>query len=261
MSNTLPPPADSERFSWLERENDDFPYYRDRPVAIGGGQWLLVMVAVLAGFAILIFPPPFLRGPVSGLIPVILLFAIPLAALSFVAPHGWTAIFRRMKGRDFLWMIAFAILNLITTFIMGAVIIAVTETTRNAGVAGLAEQSGLDRIMFFVRSVPQLFGEEVFSILPFLALLWLFTKRGMSRKGAIVLAWLLVAVLFAAAHLPTYGYNVIQALGGVGVARLILMLPYIMTKNIWVSTGTHILFDWLSFGMSIVGGSVAAGAE
>lgn len=260
MTGNLPAPAESERFSWLERKDDDFPYYTGHPVAISGGQWLKVMIAVAIGFALLLFPPPFLRGAVSGLVPVILFFAIPLAVLAQVAPKGWTAIFRPLQGRDFLWMVAFAILNIIVTFVMGAILVAFTETTRNAGVAGLAQQDSFERAMFFVRSIPQLFGEEVFSILPFLALLWLFTKRGMSRKTAVVTASLMVAVLFAAAHLSTYGYNVIQALGGVGVARLVLLLPYIITKNIWVSTGAHILNDWFSFGMTILAGSVAAGA-
>lgn len=260
MTGNLPSPAESERFSWLERKNDDFPYYRGGPVAISGGQWLKIMIAVAIGFALLLFPPPFLRGAVSGLVPVILFFAVPLAVLAQVTPKGWTAIFRPLRGRDFLWMIAFAILNIIVAFVMGAVILALTETTSNAGITGLAQQDAFERAMFFIRSVPQLFGEEVFSILPFLALLWLFTKRGMSRKTAVVIASLLVAILFAAAHLSTYGYNVIQALGGVGVARLVLLLPYIMAKNIWVSTGAHILNDWFSFGMSILGGSIAAGA-
>ena len=37
------------------------------------------------------------------------------------------------------------------------------------------------------------------------------------------------------------------------VARLILLLPYIMTKNIWVSTGAHILNDWTLFIIALLG--------
>lgn len=260
MSNELPAPSESDRFSWLERQGDDFPYYQGLPVAISGGQWMLILAAVVIGFAILVSPPAIAKGPVSGLIPIALFVAIPLAALAYVAPNGWTALFRRLQVRDFVWMVVFAVLTILATFALGAIIVALTETTRNPGIVQLAHQSGFEKAMFFVRSVPQLFGEELFSILPFLAFLWLFTSRGMSRKSAIVLSSLLVGVLFAAAHLPTYGYNVVQALGGVGVVRLVLLLPYIMTKNIWVSTGTHILNDWFTFGISLIGGAVSAGA-
>lgn len=252
-------PADSERFNWLERRGDDFPYYRGRPVEITGGQWWLVMLAVAIGFAILIYPPPFLRGTVTRFVPPVLFFAIPLAALAYVAPSGWTAIFRRLRGRDFLIMILFAVINLAVTLGVNVFTVKLIETTKNAGLVGLANQGGLDQLLFFLRAVPQLFGEEVLSILPFLALLyWLVAKRGMSRKSAIVIAWLLVAVLFAAVHLHTYGWNVIQALAGVGVARLVLTIPYIMTKNIWVCTGAHILNDWIFFGVSILGAGLAS---
>jgi hypothetical protein len=31
----------------------------------------------------------------------------------------------------------------------------------------------------------------------------------------------------------------------IGSARMVLTLPWILTKNIWVSTGAHIINDWL----------------
>jgi hypothetical protein len=68
-------------------------------------------------------------------------------------------------------------------------------------------------------------------------------------------------LLFAAAHLPTYGWNVVQTLSGVGVARLILTLPYIMTRNLWVSSGAHVLNDWTMFSASLLRASMGASAE
>jgi len=41
-----------------------------------------------------------------------------------------------------------------------------------------------------------------------------------------------------------------------GDYRLVLTLPWIMTKNIWVSTGAHIVNDWLLFLMSLLGASL-----
>ena len=68
----------------------------------------------------------------------------------------------------------------------------------------------------------------------------------------------MVALLFAAVHLPTYGWNVIQVVLGVGVARIVLLIPYLMTKNILVSTGAHILNDWSSFTLAILAAATAS---
>jgi hypothetical protein len=45
-----------------------------------------------------------------------------------------------------------------------------------------------------------------------------------------------------------------QALVGLIPVRLALLLPYIITRNIWVSTGVHVLNDWAIFGMSAIAG-------
>jgi hypothetical protein len=118
--------------------------------------------------------------------------------------------------------------------------------------------AGGDRLTFFALTGIQLIGEEVMSILPFLALMyWLCEWDGMGRKGAIVIATLIVAVLFAVEHLPTYNWNILQSLMGVGVARIVLLLPYFMTKNLAVSAGAHILNDWMFFGVSILAAATA----
>ena len=43
----------------------------------------------------------------------------------------------------------------------------------------------------------------------------------------------------------------------IGSARIVLTLPWILTKNIWVSTGAHIINDWLLFGLSLLGAGMA----
>ncbi|UFS58822.1 CPBP family intramembrane glutamic endopeptidase [Subtercola endophyticus] len=47
---------------------------------------------------------------------------------------------------------------------------------------------------------------------------------------------------------------------GIGVARLVLTLAFIRTKNILVSTGAHILNDWGGFTFALLTGLAAAGA-
>ena len=85
-------------------------------------------------------------------------------------------------------------------------------------------------------------------VLPFLAILWFcHSKLAMTRKSAIVVAWLGAALIFGALHLPTYGWNFVQCFLVIGTARIVLLVGYIVTKNIWVSTGAHIINDWLIF--------------
>ena len=246
------------RFEWLERPGDDFPYYDGRPAAISGAEWGLVMLGVAAGyFALILLPFP---SGLLSLVPAVLFCLLPLAALRMVAGGGWTAIFRPLRGVDFLWMLAFFALNWVVTIILGLVTLSLFDAQANPAGDMVAATSGFETVLFFVRTGIQLFGEEVFTILPFLALLWLMSARfGLSRRAAVMLAALGTSVIFALVHLPTYQWNVAQALVGLVPIRIVLLLPYIMTKNIWVSTGVHILNDWTIFGLAAY--TAGGGAE
>lgn len=39
----------------------------------------------------------------------------------------------------------------------------------------------------------------------------------------------------------------------IGSARLIPSLAYLKTKNIWVSTGAHVINDWTMFAIALLG--------
>ena len=116
-----------------------------------------------------------------------------------------------------------------------------------------------DTVALYVGSGIQLVGEEIFVVLPFLALMYfLFAKAGVSRKTAIVLAWIISAIWFGAAHLPTYDWNVVQAIVVIGSARIALTLAYIRTKNLWVSAGAHIINDWVFITVAVVSAAAVA---
>ena len=250
---------DSARFAWLEDPGRDFPYYRGQPVALSAWQWLLVMAAVGVGFMVVALPLTWPGGVVGGFVPAILLFLIPLGTLAFVAGGSWRALFGRVSGRDIKWMVLFALLNIVVTMSIGVVVTRFVEVANNAALGSIAGMDSTDRVLFLVKVALQLLGEEVISILPFLALLTLFTQRlGAGRRSAIVAAWLLSALLFGLAHLPTYGWNVTQAVLIIGTARLVLTLPWIMTKNLWVSTGAHVLNDWALMSMGLLGSMLAS---
>ena len=97
-------------------------------------------------------------------------------------------------------------------------------------------------------------GEELITIIPFLALLTFLTARcGLSRRVAIIGAWIGSAMLFGALHLSTYQWHLGQVLLIIGTARLVLTVPYLITKNIWSSTIAHITNDWLIFAVVLIG--------
>ena len=154
-------------------------------------------------------------------------------------------------------MFGFAALNILVTLSIGVILQAFTEVASNSATSQLGSLDTAGRIAFFAKTIPQLLGEEVITILPFLAALQLFSKGfGLNRQAAIVGTWLLTALMFGLIHLPTYGWNVVQCIAVIGSARLVLTLAWIKTKNLWVSTGAHIVNDWLLFLVALLGSSL-----
>jgi membrane protease YdiL (CAAX protease family) len=261
---TLPSPgalAPPDRFQRLEDPGTDFPFYNGHPVALTGWQWMFVMAAVMAGFLVLMLPITWPGGPLGPLIPALLFALIPLAALARVAPGHWTLIFGKVGVREIRLMLGFALLNLVLSMGVGVAVNAFAEVTPNAAAEQLKAMDTAERIAFFAKTLPQLLGEELLTMLPFLALLAVLPRwLGVGRKGAIVGAWLISALLFGLLHLPTYDWNLVQCVVVIGTARLVLTLPWILTKNVWVSTGAHIINDWLLFTVGLVGAGLAATA-
>jgi len=240
---------------------DDFPFYNDRPARISGGQWLFLLAMVVAGFLVLATTQSVFTRGATRFIPAILFFLLPMLALVWVTPGHWTAIFRKVTLHSVGWMVFFAALNILVTILVGYVVYKNAATTANPAMGLLAGQGAGDRVLFFLMTLPQLFGEEVLTILPLLAIAWLcHAKFGLSRRTALVLAWFLSAMWFGMAHLPTYGWNWLQCLVVIGSARLVLTLAYLQTKNIWVSFGAHVINDWTLFSAALLGGAAVGAA-
>jgi len=229
----------------FEPEGNDFPYGHGSPDAISTRGWLLIAAGVVTGFLALVVPLPFADTLFTGWLRVLLFVGLPLLGLRMASPLGWTAIFARVGVREVKLMFVFALLNIVITMIVGAAIKVFGTATANAGVAGAAKLGGAELANFFAKVGVQMLGEELMTILPFLAILALSRKlTGMARNAAVIVAWLASAVAFGLIHLPTYDWNLIQCLVVIGSARLVLTWAYIWSKNIWVSTGAHIINDW-----------------
>jgi uncharacterized protein len=251
----------AERLGRLEDPNRDFPFYNGVPVALSGRQWGLVLAAIVMGFAVLVVPLPWPGGAVGAMVPAVLFAALPLMALARVAPGHASVLFGRVGLRELRLMLGFALLNIVVSMSVGAVVSALTEVSTNAAAGQLSGMDTAGRVAFFARTVPQLLGEELVTVLPFLAILQGLTRRfGVGRRRAIVVAWLVSSLVFGLIHLPTYDWNLVQCVVIIGIARGVLTLPWILTKNLWVSTGAHIVNDWVLFTLGLIGAGLAAQA-
>jgi membrane protease YdiL (CAAX protease family) len=238
------------------RTEPDFPWYDDRPVALSWADWIIVLAALAIGFAFLV--SPLLRaiaGPrLAPILAPLLFVAVPLGALVWRAGPSWREIFNGFRWSYVGWGIAVGVLNILVTLAIGLIAIKTMPLSHNAVIEGLSGGEAPEAlIQFYMLSAVQLLGEELFTILPFLFLLWLGTKHfGLSRHRAVLLGWIGSALLFGVIHLPTYGWNIVQALLLIGTVRLVLMLAYIRTKSIWASTIAHIVNDWWAFTLTII---------
>lgn len=236
----------------------DFPLYDGEPRLLTGTQWAVVLGAWLVAAAcdlLLEVPGPAWLGVV---VRGVLFAGLPLLALAWALGGGFgTAVrtlFRPVGGRDVGLMVGFAALNVVLSFIVGVIVASLVDVAPNPTGGTLSELGTGDRVAYFLAMVPQLVGEEVFTVVPFLAVLTLAAGAlRMPRRTAVLLAVLVASVLFALVHLPTYDWNVLQCLLVIGTARVVLLIPYLLTKNLAVSAGAHVLNDWTLFGLALLG--------
>jgi len=248
----------SQRFGRrIERQDGlDFPYYNGKPVWVNGHQWILVVVAVLVAYAILVTVE--FENEILSFIPIVALPLLPLVALAVVTRGRWTALYHRVAIRDFGLVAGFIALGLVVAAVMDVIVRATVGTAGNPEADELVDSSLGDALHFLVSSAIQIMGEELFVILPFLALLYLFVQKfGWGRNSAVVVALIVTSIVFGLSHLPTYDWNWAQCLLVIGVGRIFDTYVYIRTKNLWLSYATHLLGDWLLFGTPLVLGAVA----
>ncbi|MDO6526189.1 CPBP family intramembrane metalloprotease [Motilimonas sp. 1_MG-2023] len=237
---------------------DDFPYYVGNPVAFNGFQWLLIILSLALASYCLMMPWPWAQNGIGVFVSAFLFAGIPLFALVMLNGQPWRAPSRPLRWRDGAWMIGTAIVNLIVTILIGMLLSHLTSVSSNPAMEQIQNQSTQQLEVFFLRTIIQLFGEELISIMPFLGLMTLFSYWGLKRSQSLALAILGTAVWFAVLHLPTYEWRIFQCLLVIGSARIILLIPYLVTKNILVCAGAHIINDWLLFTIFLIGTKYAA---
>ncbi|KRB48751.1 CPBP family intramembrane glutamic endopeptidase [Phenylobacterium sp. Root700] len=236
----------------MQASHRDFPFYGGDPVRISLWGWLVVLALLAAGFAALLLSPSLLPGRLGGWIGVGLFVLLPMLGLRMATGRHWAAMFHPPTARDVWIGLAFAPLTLLMSAAVAVGVMRVGLTSANPVGAILLKLQGADLALFVAATAPQLLGEELVTIIPFLALLTALSTHKAPRKVAILVAWIGSAALFGALHLSTYQWHLGQALLIIGTARLVLTIPYLITKNLWSSTIAHIANDWIGFGVILL---------
>ena len=231
----------------------DFPYYDGEPATISGRRWLVVLVAILVAYGTLGPLNRLFDGPVTALLPAVVFTGVQLLALLWATPGHWRAVFRKVTARGLWLMAGFAALAFLFALGLASFVGGLVGLAPNRESEIILTASVPELVTFYPRLAIQLLGEELLTILPFLALLTFFTGRAtLTRQQAITRALLITAVFFGLLHLPSYDWNLAQSVIVIGGARAVLTLAYVVTKNIWVSTGAHILYDWSLFTITLL---------
>lgn len=231
--------SDNFRF---ENKNDDFPFYNDKPNTFKPLIGLGIITIIIGSF--------FYEEMIINLIPVFLApffnIILPLALFIPVVKSRWTKIFRKVHLKDLLLVFIVVIVNQIITVIVALLLVKFVGVNPNPAGGIIQANSHYENILFFIKTIPMLLGEEMITIIPFLIILQLsYNNLKLSRKKSIIIAWIISSLLFASIHLPTYNWNIIQSILGIGIVRMVLTYPYIKTKNIWISFFVHVLNDWV----------------
>lgn len=236
---------------WFENKEEDFPFYDNRPQVVTGRQWLLILLFPFIGFLILTkVYVPFFSLYINELLSGIILLAFSLFGLRLAVKQDWKLLFKKVRWKDVLLVLGYVLGAIIVASVIGGVIELLNGSLTDNPTATKANDPSawVTYLQLRFQELFQLLGEEFLAILPFLAILHLSTVTfGWKRKNGIVFGWIVSSILFGLLHLPTYDWNWIQCIFVIGGSRMILTLPYIQTKNLWVSYFVHYFYDMLIF--------------
>lgn len=213
----------------------DFPFYKDPNIKVLD-IFALAIVPLL--FTVYIFTPLTIPG---GFGPYVFC-GLQLAAFLFVSRGKISLLIKKPKAIDFLRVLGTLILQWIIAIGISALLqYAFRMDLQGNGVLDLEMDS-----QFWLTVAVQLFGEELYKILLFLAALAVMYKLTKKRRLSIGVATAFSLLCFAIMHLTTYS-NIIHVLLLQGFASLICMYNYLKTKNILMPYLQHLLFDAVPF--------------
>ncbi len=231
-------------FFKFENKDVDFPFYNDKNFNFTALQSLFLMVVSIGSPILLQLGSWFIPDFIEPFIDIVL----PLGAFMLVVKSHWTKLFKKIRFKDVLFAFGVLLINLIVSGIVGFIVLKFIGAESNPAAKMVQGNTVFGNIIFVLKLIPMLIGEEIMTIIPFLVILTFASKKlKLSRKASIIISWVVTAVMFGLIHLPTYNWNFAQSVLIIGSARMVLTFAYLKTKNIWVSSMAHILNDWFLF--------------
>ena len=225
----------------LRRKYIDFPFYNDNPKISNIDIFILLIVPIL--FTIYTFLP--YRLP-WGITPFVFC-GLHLLAFLYVARGKLSLLVRNPNFRDYVRIIVTLILQYIFTIGLSLFLSHKYQIAFNGN--GIFESDmGL---MFWIKIIIQLFGEELYKILIFLGMLTIMFKTTKRRKLSIFVALIVSLTFFSFLHMTTYN-NILQILLLQGVATIFCFYNYLKSKNIMTSYIHHLLYDAIPFILAIM---------
>lgn len=238
----------------------DLPVRECAPLQTGRWGWIVVMAATMTAFTILSLSPPWMFPGVLSILPAIVFTLLPLAAFAAVSNGDGTTLFKPYGLKAFGQSVLFAAATIAASLAAALVVRTFAPLQPNSFADVLATIGTLDLILFLVRTFIQLIGEEVVTVLPLLAVVSVCRARfGLSHRASLAAGVAVSTAWFAAMHLPTYDWNIVQCLAVIGTARLVLTWSYLRTGNLCVSAGAHIINDWSIFAVTYAGSHLPVG--
>lgn len=223
-----------------ENKTLDFPFYKDSKITTID---VLILTIVPVLFTIYTFFP--FRIP-YGLTPYIFTFT-HLGAFLIVAKGKISLIVKKPNKKDILRVIVTLILQFVVAIGLALILKYLFNIATNEN--GIFEMDM--NFKFWISIAVQLFGEELYKILLFLAGLIVAFKLTKKKSLSIGIALTFSLTCFAFLHATTYN-NIVQILLLQGAASLCCMYNYLKSKNILTSYMQHFLFDAIPFLLSML---------
>lgn len=197
---------------------------------------------------------PSLANVFAGILTGVIFLLINIWGFSSTVGPQWKELFKPLKKGDIWQILKYFVLSMVVGIVTGLIANFLFGHEVNPADRIQASHPGAWQVFLEgrVENLFQLLGEEFIAIAPFLALLQLGHIKKWSPKFSFWLALIASSILFATYHLSTYSYNLGYALMGLTFTRMALTLPFIKTKNLWVSFAVHYLYDLFSFLVSFL---------
>ncbi|MGL6298320.1 MAG: CPBP family glutamic-type intramembrane protease [Methanobacteriaceae archaeon] len=224
-------------FFKFENNGLDFPFYNDSTISIY--KWIVLAISFLIPL-IWTFSSIDL-GEYSAIIKLLVIFLVPLLGVGYIANWDFTSICKKIHKKDIKLIILLIIGQLIFSIIFGLLLSKFGVMSNPNPIF-----NEFSNIFTWIMIPIQLFGEELLKIIPFLIVLFIFTKITNNRKLGVIIGTLVALVIFGLLHMSAYG-NLVSILILQGLGSIFCLYGYLKTKNIFVSYAIHIIFDMVAF--------------